>query len=342
MMDAGNRRRKECHVTTSISRGRRNPDRDLRAVTGSGESGFLRDALAALAATPKAISPKYFYDARGSRLFEEITQLPEYYLTRAEVEILQRRRREIAVATGRTIALIEYGSGSSVKTRLLLSVLGRRSQYVPIDISPDALHEASTSIATDYPLLEVSPVCGDYMLDLRLPAIRPSLRRVVFFPGSTIGNLEMSEAAGLLKRTRGLLHDGDSMLVGVDLLKERSVIEAAYNDTAGVTAEFNLNLLLRMNSELGADFDLDAFEHLAFFNEVESRIEMHLRSRRRQTVTLAGERFEFAAGETIHTESSHKYSRESFTQLAASAEFKPASCWTDPAETFALFLLSAA
>jgi L-histidine Nalpha-methyltransferase len=309
----------------------------LAAPSGRLFASRLRDdVVAGLSLPQKSLPPKYFYDAAGSRLFARICRLPEYYLTRAELALTRRHVAAIARFAGRGCQLIEYGSGESLKTRLLIRAL-RPSVYVPIDISPDALHGAARRLMGEFSWLEVMPVLGDFSRPLQIPVSRkkPS---VVYFPGSTIGNLTPEEAHAFLSMSRGV---AAKMLVGVDLKKDPALLHAAYNDAAGVTAAFNLNLLARINRELGADFDLRRFRHYAFYNPALGRIEMHLVALEAHGVKLGEHRFAFAAGETIHTENSYKYSIEGFGELAAKAGFRSAKVWTDRRGLFALHALSA-
>jgi dimethylhistidine N-methyltransferase len=301
------------------------------------------DVVAGLSLPQKALPPKYFYDAEGGRLFERICRLPEYYLTRAELALTRRHLASIARFAGRGCELIEYGSGASLKTRLLIRAL-RPSAYVPVDISQAALAGAARRLAREFGWLQIFAVSGDFSQPLRLPVHRARVagRRIVYFPGSTIGNLTPEEAQAFLKMTRGQVGRTGAMLVGVDLKKDANVLHAAYNDAHGVTAAFNLNLLRRINRELGADFDLRRFRHYACYSPAPGRIEMHLVSLARQSVRLGEHRFEFATGETIHTENSYKYSVEEFGALAAQAGFRPQRVWQDARQRFALFGLAAA
>jgi len=298
--------------------------------------------IAGLSLPQKALPPKYFYDAAGSRLFERICRLPEYYPTRAELALTRRHLAAIARFAGRDCELIEYGSGSGVKSRLLIRAL-RPSVYVPVDISEDALAGATRRLAREFPGLRVTAVAGDFSQPLRLPVqrARSGRRRIVYFPGSTIGNLTPQEAQAFLRMTRGQVGRAGAMLVGVDLKKDANALHAAYNDSRGVTAAFNLNLLARINRELGADFDLPRFRHYAFYNPQRGRIEMHLVSLARQSVNLGEHRFTFESGETIHTENSCKYSVEEFSLLAADAGFRADKVWQDAKKRFALFGLVA-
>lgn len=302
---------------------------------------FLREVICGLSRRRKALPPKFFYDERGCALFEAICRLPEYYLTRAEIALLRARRAEIAGVLGAGCVLIELGAGSARKTRILLGAL-RPVAYVPIDIARDQLVAACRAIAREYPGLPVTGVCADYTRDFELPAVAAGRvhRRAIFFPGSTIGNFTPGEAVAFLRRGRRLAGAGGAMLVGVDLRKDARRLAAAYDDSRGITAAFNLNLLARINRELGADFDLAGFRHRAFYNRALGRIEMHLESVRAQQVRLGGRVFRFRRGETIHTENSYKYSIAGFQRLARRAGFRPEACWTDPARLFALHYLT--
>jgi len=304
---------------------------------------FREDVIAGLSLPRKSIPPKYFYDAEGSRLFEAICRLPEYYPTRTEFALTRRHVAAIARFAGRGCELVEYGSGESAKIRLLLGHV-RPSVYVPIDISESALRSAARRLARAYPWLRISAVVGDFSQPLRIPAFgaRSRRRRVVYFPGSTIGNLTPQEAQAFLHMTRAQVGPKGAMLVGVDLKKDANLLHAAYNDAQGVTAAFNLNLLARANRELGAGFDLRRFAHYAYYDPAQGRIEMHLVSLARQAVTLGDYRFEFEVGESIHTENSCKYSVEEFAALAAAAGFRAERVWTDRRGWFALFGLAAA
>jgi dimethylhistidine N-methyltransferase len=298
---------------------------------------FREDVIEGLSQPQKALPPKYFYDAEGSRLFERICRLEEYYPTRAELALTRRHLADIARFAGRGCELIEYGSGASLKTRLLLRAL-RPSVYVPVDISHSALAAAARRLSREFAWLHIFAVVGDFSQPLRLPVYRARAgrRRVVYFPGSTIGNLTMQEAQAFLAMSRAQVGAGGAMLIGVDLKKDANVLHAAYNDARGVTARFNLNLLARINRELGADFDLRRFRHYAFYNAPLSRVEMHLVSLARQRVRIGRHRFEFDPGETIHTENSCKYSVEEFRALAAEAGFRGAKLWQDRQGLFSL------
>jgi L-histidine Nalpha-methyltransferase len=315
------------------------PQRARRPAPETERSELVRDVLAGLGRTPKAIPCKHFYDARGSALFDRICELPEYYLTRAETAILADRAGEIAELAGSEAVLMELGSGSLNKVRLILDALERPAAYVAIDISGEHLSAAAAQLACDYPGLDVRPVVADFTAPLQLPAIGGGGRRLGFFPGSTIGNFTPAEAGLFLHRTRSMLGPGAHMLVGVDLQKDARLLNAAYNDAAGVTAAFNLNLLARINREADGGFDLGAFAHRAVWNGTEGRMEMHLVARRDQIVTVAGEQVVFAEGETIHTESSYKYTPESFAALARRSGWAVARQWTDADGLFSVWYL---
>lgn len=301
------------------------------------------EVLAGLRRSPKRTPPKYFYDQRGSELFEAICAQPEYYVTETELEILGDQGAEIAAELGDGVVLLEYGTGSSHKVSALLSALQGAEAYVPIDISESALVGAAQTVRTRFPDLEVIPIVGDFTQPHLLVEAAKGVegRRVAWIPGSTIGNLDRAQAVDQLKGSHALVGEGGGLLIGVDRKKDVSVLESAYNDAAGVTADFNKNVLHRLNEELDAGFDLDAFEHRAIWNDDLGRIEMHLESKRDQTVEISGESFHFAAGETIHTESSHKYSPEEFIALAAECGFHTPKMWTDPAGHFAVFYFRA-
>jgi len=303
------------------------------------EAHFLDDVLAGLSRPQKALAPKYFYDARGSALFEAICRQPEYYPTRTELALTRTHLVDITRFAGRGCELVEFGSGASVKTRLLIRRL-RPAHYVAIDISQAALRRATARLAREFPWLRITAVVGDFSRPVDLP--RALGRRVAYFPGSTIGNLLPQEAEGFLHMTRGLVGRGGAMLVGVDCKKDANLLHAAYNDARGVTAAFNRNLLVRMNAELGANFDLRRFRHYAFYNASRGRVEMHLVSLARQRVAIGRHRFEFDAGETIHTENSHKYSVAEFQAFAREAGFLPRKVWLDRRGRFALHGLRAA
>ncbi len=300
---------------------------------------FRRAVLAGLGSSPRAIPAKFLYDARGSALFDAICEQPEYYPTRTETQILRGCAGDIARLAGPGCALVEYGSGSSVKTRLLLEAMPDLHAYVPIDISRQHLDATARRLREDYPWLRVDPVTGDYMVLDALPPAIDGARRIGFFPGSTIGNLTPGEAVLYLRRARRLLLSDGALILGVDLKKDPQRLHAAYNDAAGVTAQFTLNLLRRMNRELEANFDLSAFAHEAFYNEAAGRIEIYFRSLCAQTVTVAGRRFTFAEGERVHTEYSYKYDIADIAELARRGGFSIAQTWTDPDRLFAVAFL---
>jgi dimethylhistidine N-methyltransferase len=303
-------------------------------------SDFARDVIAGLSARPKTLPAKYFYDDQGSALFEQITVVPEYYPTRTELGILRERAADIARLIPAGAALIEFGSGSTVKARIVLAAAALAA-YVPVDISAGFLNSEATRLKRDLPRLQILPVAADFTKPFELPAAIFGRPRVGFFPGSTIGNFEPAEAEAFLAHAAQLLGRGAHLIVGVDLVKDTAVLDAAYNDAAGVTAAFNLNLLRRINRELGADFDLERFSHRAMFDPVRSRIEMHIESRAAQTVWVAGHAVAFAAGETIHTESSYKYTIASFRELAGRAGWQSVAAWTDAAGYFSVHALAA-
>ncbi|HEY8617635.1 ergothioneine biosynthesis protein EgtB [Phenylobacterium sp.] len=307
----------------------------------SGAATFEEDVVEGLSRPQKSVPPKYFYDAEGSRLFEAICELAEYYPTRSETALLRWVAPEIAAAIPAGAALVEFGSGASVKTRLMLDAAAQIAVYAPIDISPDALAAAARAVAADYPKLTVAPLVEDFTRALALPRETAGRPVVGFFPGSTIGNFTPAEAQAFLTRARGLLGDGATFVVGIDLVKNEETLVAAYDDALGVTAAFNRNLLARINRELGGDFDLDAFRHRAVWNATESRIEMHLESTKAQTVQVAGRAFAFSAGETLHTENSYKFTVEGFARLAEAAGWRLERDWVSPSPAFALVLLRA-
>jgi dimethylhistidine N-methyltransferase len=310
------------------------------------DAGLRAEVLRGLGAVPKTLPPKLFYDAAGAALFERITRLPEYYLTRAELEVLRAHAGDIAALAGGHCALLEYGSGAGVKVRVLLDAFARETQpvaaYVPIDVSREQLADVASRISAAYPAMPVHPVCADYTAPLRLPALPQRARRVAFFPGSTIGNFHPTEAAAFLRRVRRAVANDGALVLGLDRRKDADTLHAAYDDAAGVTAEFNLNVLRRLNRELQADFDVARFRHRAFFNDTASRVEMHLVSLDAQVVHVAGERIAFHAGESIWTESSYKYDRRTLDTLVTGAGFRITRLWTDAAERFWVAWLDAA
>ncbi|KQS19099.1 dimethylhistidine N-methyltransferase [Exiguobacterium sp. Leaf187] len=286
----------------------------------------------------KVLPAKYFYDHIGSQLFEQITQQPEYYPTRTELAILEQHRAEIARSIGDVHTLIEYGSGSSRKIQMLLETFTHLDTYMPIDISKDFLMESARQLSERYPALHIKAVCGDYSQSISLP-VEESQKRVIFFPGSTIGNFEPEEAMRFLRHSSRILETGDGFLIGVDLKKSVDVLERAYNDAAGVTAAFNLNMLTHLNQMLEGTFDVTRFEHHAFYNEEKGRIEMHLRSQLDQLVQVGDVTVPFKQGETIHTENSYKYSKEEFETLARQSGFHSVNCWIDDDERFSVHYL---
>ena len=291
---------------------------------------FVAEVLAGLRETPKRIAPIYFYDARGSALFDLICELPEYYPTRTETQILEAHGDDIARCIGDDALLVEFGSGSSLKTRLLLDRLPTLSAYVPVDISRSHLMMAAQGISAAYPSLEVLPVCADFTQPFDAPAPRRQASKVVvFFPGSTIGNFDSPQATDLLRVMRDVAGADGGLLIGTDLVKDVNVLLRAYDDAEGVTAAFNLNVLRRFNAELGTDFDLDCFRHRVVWNAEASRIEMRLVSMRAQQVSLAGESLVFEAGEAIVTEHCHKYTTSGFARQAAEAGWKMREHWLD-------------
>ena len=305
---------------------------------------FGRDAVAGLRHETRRLAPKYFYDAAGSALFDRICELPEYYPTRTEIRILRDNAKAIAQVVGPNAEVVEFGAGSLTKIRLLFDAFAAGAapgRYLPVDISGEHLHMAARRLQDEYPALRIQPVVADYTMPLILPkAAAGAGKRVGFFPGSSLGNFQPDEALEFLRQAARLLQGG-GLLVGVDLVKEPAVLHAAYNDRQGVTAEFNLNLLRRMNAELAADFDLDGFAHYAFYQAARQRVEMHLVSKRRQAVRIGEERFEFAEGDCILTEESHKFTVDSFRALAQAAGFSPGPVWIDEQRLFSVHWLVA-
>jgi len=317
------------------------PTRDVSPTLEALEiSAFAHDLRRGLAQAQRAIPPKYFYDAKGSALFDRICELPEYYPTRTELGILHDRAADIAAQIGPNAEIVEFGAGSLTKVRLLLDALETPRRYLPIDISGEHLAGAANRLRIDYPTLEVEPIVADYTQPFELPARMGRGQRVGFFPGSTLGNFNPEESLQFLTLAAGLLRGG-GLLLGVDLVKEPARLHAAYNDAQGVTDAFNLNLLQRANNELGSNFELDGFAHYAFYNAPLQRIEMHLVSRRVQQVQLGSERFTFREGETIHTENSHKFTIDGLRELATRAGFRPGAVWTDAERHFSVHWLQA-
>lgn len=304
-------------------------------------SEFLEDVIDGLSQDQKKLAPKYFYDAHGSALFDRICELDEYYPTRTEVSLLKEKASEIAnLFAGHH--LIEFGSGSSAKIRILLDAARKLSSYVPVDISREHLLSAAKKISDDYPDLDVLPVCADFTQPFDLPDTVDQGEKAGFFPGSTIGNFSRNEAEDFLARAADMLGEGGGLVIGVDLKKDPSVLHAAYNDAEGVTAEFNLNLLNRINRELDANFAVDSFKHHALYNEEKGRVEMHLVSELDQRVSISGQDFHFRRDETIHTENSHKYDIDEFHDMGRDAGFAPEQTWTDSDDLFSVHYLRVA
>lgn len=299
---------------------------------------FYREVIAGFSQYPRSIPPKYFYDEEGSRLFELICEQPEYYLTRTEVALLERHAGDIKALVGSGCYLVEPGSGSCEKVRLLLDAL-RPMAYVPMDISCEHLRSAAAGIATDYPWLDIHAVCADITREVSLSFIPEQAAPVMFYPGSSIGNFDPGDAVEFLTCLARIAGPGGGLLIGVDLKKDHATLQDAYNDASGVTAAFNLNLLQRANRELDADFDMDAFEHHAMYNSTVGRIEMHLTSTCKQTVNIDVHSFDFNAGDSIHTENSYKYTNDEFRSLAQRAGFASCAVWTDSGTLFSLHFL---
>lgn len=300
----------------------------------SATEALAAEVLRGLNGSPKTLPAKLFYDAKGARLFEQICDLDEYYLTRAELAILRSRAGEIARIAGPECVVIEYGSGAGTKIRVLLDALRRPASYTPIDISVEQLARVANDLRQAYPRLHVAPLCADYTRPVHLPAALGDGRRLAFFPGSTIGNFHPPEASAFLGRIRRSLGPDGALILGVDRAKDAGVLNAAYNDGSGVTAAFNLNMLRRLNRDLGADFDLSRFRHRAFFNAEASRVEMHVVAESRQTVRIREQTIHFDAGETIWTESSYKYDRPQLAAMVEAAGFEIAQLWTDDRSEF--------
>lgn len=304
------------------------------------DSDFLSEVLSGLGNTPRAIPAKYLYDQKGSMLFDKICELPEYYPTRTETRIFRDNADDIAGQMEEGCILIELGSGSSEKVRVLFESF-RPNQYLGVDISKEFLLEATRNLANDYPWLEVHAVCADFSRQLSLPAHCSSGPMVAFYPGSSIGNFHPDEAIALMQQIHRLVGAGNKLLVGVDLKKDEQIMQAAYNDKAGVTAAFNLNLLHRINRELDADIDTEKFQHEAFYNPSEGRVEMHLVSTTNQVFKIGERKFTLALGDSIHTESSYKYSLQGFERLAEQSGFRVKKVWTDENDYFSAQLLTA-
>lgn len=299
---------------------------------------FLREVTEGLAAEQKRISAKFFYDQRGSQIFDDITRLPEYYLTRKETEILERYAMQMADCLESESVLVEPGSGSAHKVRMLLEHV-RPAAYVPVEISREYLQQSAARLAADYDWLDVHAACADFTRPMELPKPIRSHRAAAFFPGSTIGNFEPDQALDLLQNFSSMVGTGGQVLIGVDLKKDQQTLQAAYDDNEGITAQFNLNLLTRMNRELAADFDLDAFYHRAVYNTDHGRMESFLVSRREQTISIGEQEFLFTEGEAINTEYSYKYHIDEFQELAAAAGLSARSVWTDNENMFSVHLL---
>jgi len=314
------------------------------AVETTAHEQFKMDVFYGLRSTQKRLSPKYFYDARGSQLFEQICELPEYYPTRTEKTIIETNLDELVGYSGHEMVLVEFGSGSSVKTQLLIEAFLRKYgklHYVPIDISESILQQASENLSSQFTNLKITGLASDYTTGLATLKQERIHSKLILFLGSSIGNFTKNEARDFLLKIRETMYPDDRFLVGMDLLKPKEILLSAYDDGAGVTAEFNLNLLHRINNELGADFDLTKFQHKVVFNEKESRIEMHLESTEEQSIYIEGVdcAVEFAAGETIHTENSYKFSTSQIQQLASLSGFELAKTWTDENDWFSLNLM---
>src|ERR1043166_4042622 len=349
--NAGSSLESDSHATQNDLVGRDRRARRFRFFTMTGDSitappqvsatesaEFLSDVIAGLSSNPRTIPCKYFYDEHGAALFQSICELPEYYVTRTELDILDRSRADIASQLGPNIDLIGLGTGAGTKTRILIEALENPAVYIPVDISEKQLRQSTALFKKIFRHLEILPVCADYLQPVVLPSARHEpARNIVYFPGSTIGNFEPDEAVQFLRRIANVCHGGGGLLIGVDLKKDRQVLEAAYNDSAGVTAQFNLNLLQRINRELGADFDLDQWRHRAIYNSDAGRIEMHLISEIDQFVRLDEQKFHFRRSEKIITEFSYKYAPEEFAALAGKAGFEFVQTWTDDARLFGVF-----
>jgi dimethylhistidine N-methyltransferase len=304
------------------------------------DNDFLKDVIEGLGKNPKTLKPKYFYDNRGAQLFTEICTTPEYYPTRTEIKILNQNAEDIASQIGDNIALIEYGSGALEKIKILLNFLKEPVGLIPVDISEDQLFVSAKNLENLYPNLEILPVAADFTKPIPIPGFsQPPKKYVAFFPGSTIGNFEPDLAIQFLQGVTKTIGLDGLLLIGFDLKKDIETLLAAYDDQRGVTASFNKNLLSRVNGELGGNFNLNTFEHVARYNENKGRIEMHLKSTMEQTVSINKELFEFLEGETIHTENCYKFTKESFTAMSSKAGLSPVKTWTDDKNLFAVMLL---
>jgi dimethylhistidine N-methyltransferase len=317
-----------------------NPQRIRAALleTAPAKSSFLMETIAGLSRSPRTLPCKFFYDERGAQLFQKICELPEYYITRTELQILRLHSAEMATALGEKVELIGLGTGAGTKTRILLEELHDPAVYIPIDISNEQLQKSTARFRQMFPKLEILPIAADYLEPFELPLPRKlSARSIVYFPGSTIGNFEPDAATEFLRRLVDLCGEDGGLLIGVDLQKDRRIIEAAYNDSDGITAEFNLNLLVRANRELSADFDLNAWRHRAIYDSSKGRIEMYLISECDQRVHVEGREFDFRASERILTEYSYKYTPQGFAALAPNAGFQFEKLWADDARLFGVF-----
>lgn len=302
---------------------------------------FRDEVISSLSRTPKQLPCKFFYDTLGLQLFNQICELEEYYITRTELAIFEKYKQEIQQLVGKNALIIEYGGGSNNKIRLLFNILDSPVAYMPIDISKDYLFADATLLSKDYSQLTIIAVCADYTKALELPELNIEFKKkVLFFPGSTIGNLDYNEAQKLLANTASLFQSNDGILIGVDLKKDPKILNAAYNDSKGLTAAFNLNLLTRINHDLAANFDLTAFAHHAFYNELEGRIEMHLISLKDQVINIDGSEIKLRKDEIIHTENSYKYEIAEFHKLAQKAGFIPTKVWTDESNLFSVHYLT--
>jgi dimethylhistidine N-methyltransferase len=310
-------------------------DEHMDSLVSSNE--FEIDVLAGLSKHQKGINPKYFYDEIGSILFEKITEVPEYYITRTELAILEENKKEMSKLIGKDATLIEFGSGSSTKVKILLDNIESLKHYIPIDISSEMLLKSADALSSEYKDLSILPICADFVKPISIPDYGG--KRVIFYPGSTIGNFEPQKAKEILENASAMLQHGDGLLIGVDLKKDREVLEKAYNDASGVTEQFNLNMIKRINKELNANFKLSSFSHLAFYNDELGRIEMHLKSLEDQSVMIGVHEVHFSRGETIHTENSYKYSVEQFHALAKECGFTSKKVWTDSNKWFSVHYL---
>ena len=310
------------------------------AESPAGDVQFLADVIDGLSQPQKVLQCKYFYDEIGSQLFDQICELDEYYLTRTERQIMVDNAQDMARQIGEQVMLVEFGSGSSLKTKVLLDELLDPVAYVPLDISEEHLIKTADDLRQKYPDIEILPLVADFTKSFVLPeSSRPSSHSAVFFPGSTIGNFLPDEAIAMMKTIANILGPNGGMLVGIDLQKDPAIIEAAYNDAKGVTDEFNLNVLHRVNRELGGDFKVDQFKHFAFYNSEKGRVEIYVVSQCEQTVTIANNKFKFAEGERVFTEYSHKYTVDGFVALAQQAGFAMHKHWTDEQQLFAVLHL---